>query len=67
MNPAALDRTAVSIGTFADEPDDRAYWLGRAPEERIAAIEFLRRQFFAYGKIRPEFRRVLEIAERPRR
>lgn len=65
MKITALDRTAVSVGTFADEPDDLAWWLSRPPEERIAGIEFLRRQFFAYGKARPEFRRLLEVAERP--
>jgi hypothetical protein len=25
--------------------EDLAYWLGKTPQERIAAIEFLRRQY----------------------
>ena len=66
MNTATIDRTAVSIGTFADEPDDLAYWRNQTPTDRLAGIEFLRRQFFSYGKARPEFRRLLEIAELPR-
>lgn len=43
-----VDRNHIAIGSFEDEPDDVAYWLQRTPEERLAAIEFLRRQFFSY-------------------
>ncbi len=66
MNPTTLDRNVVSIGTCADELDNLAYWLSRPPAERIAGIEFLRQQFLAFGKARPEFRRFLEVAELPR-
>ena len=64
MERFALNRTAVSIGTFEDEPDDVAYWLKQSPETRLAGIEFLRRQFYSYGEARRELRRFLEIAER---
>ena len=67
MQVFALDRSVVTIGSFDDEPDDLAYWLSQTPETRLAGIEFLRRQFFSYGKARPEFRRFLEIAQRPER
>jgi hypothetical protein len=67
MKNFALDRTALSIGTFDDEPDDLSYWLRQTPEDRIAGIEFLRRQFFIYREAGPQFRRFLEIAQRPRR
>lgn len=63
----ALERSALSFGSFDDEPDDLAYWRNQTPETRLAGIEFLRRQFFSYGKARPEFRRLLEIAQRPQR
>jgi hypothetical protein len=66
MNFSAIDRTVFSVGTLADEPDDVGYWLRQTPADRLAGIEFLRQQFFAYGKARPEFRRLLEIAEFPR-
>ena len=67
MNTSTIDRSVFSVGTLGDEPDDLAYWLRQTPAERLAGIEFLRRQFYAYGKARPEFRRLLEIAELPRR
>jgi hypothetical protein len=64
MNPWSIDRTVFSAGSFADEPDDLAYWLSRPPAERLAAIEFLRRQFYDHGKTEQEFRRFFEVAER---
>ena len=67
MKSFALDRTALTIGSLADEPDDLAYWLRQTPETRLAGIEFLRRQFFSYGEARPQLRRFLEIAQCPRR
>jgi hypothetical protein len=67
MKPFELDRSALTIGTIDDEPDDLDYWLKQTPETRLAGIEFLRRQFFSYGEARFQFRRFLEIAERPRR
>jgi hypothetical protein len=61
-----MNAPSFSVGSFADEPDDLAYWLGRSPEDRLAGIEFLRQQFFSYGEARQELRRFLEIAELPR-
>ena len=67
MKRFALDRSALTIGSFDDEPDDVRYWLRQTPETRLAGIEFLRQQFFSYGEARPQLRRFLEIAQRPRR
>ena len=53
-----------SIGSFDDEPDDISFWLNKSAEERIEAVEFLRRQFYPYGKAEQEFRRFLEITDR---
>jgi hypothetical protein len=66
MNDFVLDRSSLTVGSFADEPDDLKYWLEQPPEARLAAIEFLRRQFYPYGEARQQFRRFLEIAECPR-
>jgi hypothetical protein len=61
-----MNRGELSIGSFEDEPDDLAYWLAQPPEDRLAAIERLRQQFFSYGEARQQLRRFLEIAELPR-
>jgi hypothetical protein len=61
-----MEERVMTVGSFEDEPDDLSFWLGKRPEERLAAIEHLRQQFFAYGEARQEFRRFLEVAELPR-
>jgi hypothetical protein len=65
MDAFEFDRSAITIGSSADEPDDLKYWLAQAPADRIAGIEFLRRQFYPYGEARQELRRFFEIAECP--
>jgi len=67
MNLEEIDRSSFSVGTFADEPDDLAYWLSQTPADRLAGIEFLRRQFYDYGKAEQEFYRFFEVAELERR
>ncbi len=67
MKSFELDRSTLTIGSLDDEPDDLGYWLKQTPETRLAGIEFLRRQFYSYGKARRELRRFLEIAQRPGR
>ena len=67
MKDFVLDRSALTIGTLADEPDDLGYWLQQPPQVRLAGIEFLRRQFYNYGDARSELRRFLEIAQRAER
>jgi len=62
-----LDRTAVTVTTFAEEArmnPSLTYWRSRSPEERIAAVEFLRRQFSGSGA---RLRRVLRVTERAAR
>ncbi len=34
--------------------DDLAFWMSKTPEERIAAVEYLRNQFYGH-KGRPDF------------
>ncbi len=41
-----------------------AYWLSRPAAERIAAVEFLRRQYLGPGA---RLQRVLRVVERARR
>jgi hypothetical protein len=65
-DPWLVKDGTISIGSFEDEPDDLAYWRQQPAEDRLAAIEHLRRQFFDYGEARQEFRRLLEVTELPR-
>ena len=41
---------------------DLSYWMSRMPEERIAAVEFLRKQY--YGEYPERLQRVITIIKR---
>ncbi len=57
-----LDRTAFSVGNVVDQDDDGAYWQTKSPQERMAALEYLRRM--AYGPAATaRLQRVLTVAQ----
>ena len=58
-----LDRSYFSIAHTAEPDDAKAYWLTKSPQERVAAIEFLRQSLYGYDPATTRLQRVLEIAE----
>ncbi len=67
MNPFKMDKSKFSMASM-DEPDDApAYWATRSHAERMAAVEFLRQQFYGYDPATTRLQRVLEVVERPLR
>jgi hypothetical protein len=56
--------TRWKLGDPAAEQADLAYWLNKMPEERIAAVEFLRRQM--HGTL-PRLQRVARVVQRAQR
>ncbi len=63
MDFTKIDRAAFSVGSFADEPDDLAYWLSQTPEDRLAGVEFLRRQQYGDAAIDGDIFKFIEITE----
>ena len=55
-----FDKTAISVHDLDDQENDLAYWLSRSPEERLAAVEFMRRTMYGYDPAQ-RMERVLEI------
>jgi hypothetical protein len=56
-------------GDFAEEADaDRAFWASLTPQQRVDAVEDLRRQWLKMQGARDEgLRRVVRVLEPPRR
>ena len=57
----------IRMTSFEEERRERPalrYWLSRPPEERVAAVEFLRRQFHGPGA---RLRRVHRLVDRAAR
>ena len=59
-----LDKTAFAIGHLRDPDDEKAFWLAKSPQERLAAIEIMRRIVYGYDPAITRLQRVLEITKR---
>jgi len=57
-----LDRDSFSVGSL-DEARDRNYWRNRSPEDRLAALEFLRQVMYGYDPASDRIQKVLEVIE----
>ena len=56
--------TKVGLRDSNNSQADLAYWLKKTPEERVAAVDYLRRQ--AYGTT-ARLQRVARVIQRPSR
>lgn len=56
--------TVLSPEQHASPHNASAYWQSRPPDERVAAVEFLRKQMHGSGA---RLQRVLRVTERSRR
>lgn len=57
-----VDRTAFSVIPLNEDHDDADYWRSRSPQERLEALELMRRTL--YGERATErLQRVLEVAQ----
>ena len=59
-----LNRKAISTGRLTEESDEKAYWLSKSPNERVQAIETMRRIIYGNNPSSKRFQRVLEITQR---
>lgn len=65
LNSAKVDRTAFSTGFLPDASDEKAYWLSKAPYERLEATEPMRQIVYGYDPATCRLQKVLEITQRP--
>jgi hypothetical protein len=62
----AFDKTALSVVPLSAAGDEREYWLSKTPEERLRAVELIRRTLYGYTDPPPRLQRLLEVARRER-
>ncbi|HEY0780898.1 MAG TPA: hypothetical protein VGE98_00470 [Thermoanaerobaculia bacterium] len=62
-----LDRGAFSVRPLYAESDEKAYWAGKTPEERLEALEQMRQILYGYDPASTRLQRVLTTARRPPR
>ena len=56
----------IRISNKEDEAATRQFWLGKSPEERVDAIEFLREQYYIIREYEtvPRIIKELHLVER---
>ena len=47
-----MDKTALSVASLSDEPDDKAYWLSKTPDERLTGVELMRQIIYGYSAVK---------------
>lgn len=57
-----MDKTALSVASLSDESDERAFWAAKTPQERLAALEFMRAVSYGYDPSAARLQRVLTVA-----
>lgn len=63
VDSVQLDKTAFSVVTLTDEPDDRAYWWSKTPTQRLEAVELLRQLNYGYDPATARLQRVFGVDE----
>lgn len=63
VDSARMDRSAFSVRSLSDEPDDKAYWKSKTPLERLEALELMRQIIYGYDPATTRLQRVFEVAE----
>jgi hypothetical protein len=58
-----LRRDVFTVASNFDQSDEKSYWLARTPQERLEAVELMRR--IIYGdEAAKRLQRVFEITQR---
>jgi len=63
MSDLHLDRTQFSVASLTDPDDAVGYWLTRPVDERLRALELLRRTFFGDSCACEPIQRVFEVVQ----
>jgi hypothetical protein len=57
-------RDIFKVASLDERTDDKEFWLSKTPQERLEAVEIMRRIFYGDEAIK-RLQRVLEITQRP--
>lgn len=58
-----MDKTAFSVASLRDQPDEKAYWLSKTPRERLQAVELMRQVVYGYQPASDRLQRFFEVAQ----
>jgi len=59
-----IDKETFTIDKVSSSPNDKQYWHGKTPHERLEAVEIMRQLNYGYDKSTRRLQRIFEIAQR---
>ena len=63
ISEVRMDKTAFSVVSLTDEPDEKEYWQTKTPQERLETVELLRQLNYGYDPATARLQRVLTVVE----
>jgi hypothetical protein len=57
-------RDVFTVGSLFDQSDDKKYWLSKTPQERLEAVELMRRIIYGDEAAKRLQKNVFEVAQR---
>ena len=58
-----IDKSVISVTSFSEESDEKAYWHAKTPHERLKAVELMRQIHYGYDPATTRLQRVLEVTQ----
>ena len=63
MDTNKIDKSAFSIVDLHESGDEKKYWSSKSPQERVQAIEIMRKILYGEDATTARLQRILEITE----
>ena len=63
MDSNKIDKSAFSIVDLQDSNDEKKYWNSKSPQERVQAIEIMRKILYGEDATAGRLQRILEITK----
>ena len=60
-----INKKSFTLHNLLDEQSDLIYWLNQSPQDRISAIEMMRKINYGYDIITTRLQRFFEVVEFP--
>jgi hypothetical protein len=63
LHSIKVDKTAFTVASLSDPPDEKQYWLSKTPAERLQAVELMRQIIYGYDPATTRLQRVFEVTQ----
>ncbi len=58
-----MDKTAITVTSLKDSSEEDRYWHSKTPEERMQALEIMRRMVYGEARTNEPMQKVIEVVD----